>query len=351
MPPLWRIAARVEGTDLASAIADIFDELTGGVSAFELREEGAAPAEWLVEAYAPAALIDVALGIRLDLAAAAAGGRVVELICDRVAERDWLAENRRAFPPQRIGRFFVHGSHWREAPPAGAIAIEIDAASAFGTGEHQSTRGCLSAFERLVRRRRFQRPRDIGTGSGILAIAAATLLRRAVRASDTDPVAVAVARHHARRNGVARLVRVERAAGATGSGGYDLVFANILARPLTAMARDLARRVAPGGTVVLSGLLRRQEAGVLAAYRVQGLALDFRIVADGWSTLVLRKRNGPLRGERAAIRVPVRGGQNDGNRGNHLWPASRACCGRKPGKSLSRFSRKAASKPSTIPGI
>jgi len=286
---LWRISARVEGTDLASAVADIFDALTGGVSAFEVREEGAEAAEWLVEAYAPAALIDVALGVRLDLAAAAAGGKIVELISDLVAERDWLAENRRAFPPQRIGRFFVHGSHWREAPPAGAIAIEIDAASAFGTGEHQSTRGCLLAFECLARRRRFRRPRDIGTGSGILAIAATKTLRREVRASDTDRVAVAVARHHARRNGVARLVRVDCAAGAAGGGGYDLVFANILARPLMLMARDLGRAVAPGGYAVLSGLLRRQEAGVLAAYRAQGLVLDFRIVAEGWSTLVLRK--------------------------------------------------------------
>jgi ribosomal protein L11 methyltransferase len=262
--------------------------LTGAVSAFETREAGVKPAEWLIETFAPTALIDVALDLRLTLAATARGGKVLDLIETPVAERDWLAENRRAFPPQRIGRFFIHGSHWRDKPPPGAVAVEIDAASAFGTGEHPSTCGCLIAFDRLDRRHRFRRVRDIGTGSGILAIAAAKTLRRAVQASDIDPVSVRVARHHARRNGLAHRVRVECKAGASGR-GHDLVFANILARPLMLMARDLSRSLAPGGRAILSGLLRRQETAVLTAYRAQGLALDFRILIDGWSILVLRK--------------------------------------------------------------
>jgi len=290
MAALWHIAARVEGAAAASAVTGIFDELTGSVSAFEIREEGANPAEWLVESYARGSLVDASLGLRIELAAAVAGGTILAFAEKQIPERDWLAENRRAFPPQRIGRFLIHGSHWRERPPAGTVAVEIDAANAFGTGEHPSTRGCLAAFDRLVRRRRFRRLRDIGTGSGILAIAAAKRLRRTVTASDVDPVSVGVARHHVRRNGLARLVRTECAAGAARYGaGYDLVFANILARPLTLMARDLARIMAPGGVAILSGLLRRQEAGVLAAYRSQRLALDFRIVFDGWSTLALRK--------------------------------------------------------------
>ena len=284
--PLWRIAVQVEGAEAASAVADIFDESIGAVSAFETRE--GKPAEWLVETYAAKVLVDAALDLRLTLAATAAGGKILDLIEMPVAERDWLAENRRGFPPQRIGRFFIHGSHWRKTPPAGSIAIEIDAASAFGTGEHPSTRGCVLAFDRLARRRRFRLVRDVGTGSGILAIAAAKALRRRVSASDIDPEAVRVARHHARRNGLAHLVRVECEAGASGR-GHDLVFANILARPLMLMARDLARGVAPGGYAILSGLLTRQEPGVLAAYRPLGLVLDFRIVIDGWSILVLRK--------------------------------------------------------------
>jgi ribosomal protein L11 methyltransferase len=285
--PLWRSAVRVEGASAASAVADILDELTGGVSAFETRE--GEPAEWLVEAYAGGPLVDAALDLRLTLAATAAGGKILDLIEMPVPERDWLVENRRAFPPQRIGRFFVHGSHWHDKPPPGSIAIEIDAATAFGTGEHASTRGCLIAFDRLARRRRFCRPRDIGTGSGILAIAAAKMLHRKVLASDLDPASVMVARHHARRNGVARGVRVVCTAGAGSSRNHDLIFANILARPLTLMARDLSRAAAAGGYVILAGLLRRQEAGVLAAYRSRRLGLESRVAIDGWSTLVLRK--------------------------------------------------------------
>jgi ribosomal protein L11 methyltransferase len=289
--PLWRIAARVESAEAASAVADVFDALTGSVSAFETRE--GATSEWLVETFAGGALIDPALDLRLTLAATAAGGKILDLIELPIAERDWLAENRRAFPPQRIGRFLVHGSHWHEPPPVGSIAIEIDAATAFGTGEHPTTRGCLLAFDRLAKARRIHRPRDIGTGSGILAIAAAKRLHRRVIASDIDPGSVRVARHHAKRNGVAHRVSTATGSGAGRSRGHDLVFANILARPLMMMARDLARIVAPGGSVVLSGLLKRQEASVLAAYRAQHLRLQERIVIDGWSTLLLHKQNGP----------------------------------------------------------
>jgi len=285
---LWRIAVQVEGAEAASAVADIFEQLTGSVSAFEMRESR--PPEWLVETYAARPVVDAALDLRLTLAVTAADGKIVDLIEMPVAERDWLAENRRAFPPQRIGRFFIHGSHWREPPPAGSVAVEIDAASAFGTGEHPSTKGCLLAFERLSRRQSFRRVRDIGAGSAILTIAAAKLLGCPVLASDIDREAVRVARRHARRNGVCGLVRIECRAGAAGRRGeHDLVFANILARPLMQMARDLSRGLASGGRAILSGLLTRQETGVLAAYRKQGLALDFRIVIDGWSILVLRK--------------------------------------------------------------
>src|SRR3954467_777106 len=108
-------------------------------------------------------MLDTALEIRLALLAAGAGGRLVRVVQERLAERDWLAENRRAFPPLRIGRVFVHGSHWSGRPPSGAIPLEIDAATAFGTGEHPSTGGVLLALDRLARRRRFRRPLDIGT--------------------------------------------------------------------------------------------------------------------------------------------------------------------------------------------
>ena len=179
---------------------------------------------------------------------------------------------------------------------AEALFALLDAATAFGTGEHPSTRGCLLALEQLVQLRLIRRPLDIGTGTGILAIAAAKLLRRQVHARDIDIGSVKVARHNIARNRVAPLVRVDCASGyralPPGGRGYDLILANILARPLAMMAADLARHIAPGGHAVLSGLLRRNESAVLAPHRSLGLALDRRIVIDGWSTLVLRAGNG-----------------------------------------------------------
>ena len=284
-----RISAEVAGADAALAVAAAFDAVAGAVSAFEIDEAGAL---WRVEAYPKAPLLDAALEIRLRLAAAAAGGRLINIAEERLPERDWILENRRAFPPIRIGRFFVHGSHWIGAAPAGAIAIEIDAATAFGTGEHPSTAGVLLALDLLARRRHFRRPLDIGTGSGILAIAAARLLRRPVLASDVDCAAVRVAAHHVRRNGLAGRVRLICAPGyrsrAVRRGRFDLILANILARPLALMARDLSQALMPGGVAVLAGLLARQEAMVVAAHRAQGVALERRLVIEGWSTLIMR---------------------------------------------------------------
>jgi ribosomal protein L11 methyltransferase len=228
----------------------------------------------------------------LALAAAGAGGKLDNIVEQKLPERDWLSENRRAFPPLRIGRFFVHGSHWRGRPPPGMVQIEIDAATAFGTGEHPSTRGCLLALDDLARRRRFRRPLDIGTGSGVLAIAAAKRLHRPVLASDIDCEAARVARHHVRRNCLAGRVRVICAPGYRSRtlrrSRYDLILANILARPLASMARDLKRALMPGGVAVLAGLLQRQQPLVLWAHRAQGLALMHRVVIEGWSTLILR---------------------------------------------------------------
>jgi ribosomal protein L11 methyltransferase len=288
-----RIVAEVEGAEAALEVAAALDELAGAVAAFEVHPEaGENAALWRVEAYPRAPLLDAALEIRLALLAAGAGGKLEHIAEERLPERDWLLENRRAFPPLQIGRFLVHGSHWRGPAPPGAIAIEIDAATAFGTGEHPSTRGCLLALDDLARSRRFRRPLDIGTGSGMLAIAAAKRLHRKVVAGDIDPAAVRVARHHARRNGLAGKIRVMRAAGHHRRGlwrrDYDLVLANILARPLALMARDLKRALAPGGVAVLAGVLQRQEAQVLRAHRTQGLMLSRRIVIEGWSTLILR---------------------------------------------------------------
>jgi ribosomal protein L11 methyltransferase len=289
---VWRVRARVRGAEAAAAVFAVLDEMAQAVSAFEAASE-----EWHVEAYPPSSLLTPAVVARIAVTAAAAGGALLESAEEKLPARDWLAENRLDFPPLRIGRFFIRGSHHKGRVPAGAIAITIDATTAFGTGEHPSTRGCLLALETLAHRRRFRRPLDIGAGTGILSIAAAKLLRRRVLARDIDPNAVAVARHNVTRNGVAGLVRVRQTAGyrdrALRRRHFDLVLSNILARPLALMACDLAQVLAPGGRAVLSGLLRRQEPIVLAPHRGLGIVLERRLVLDGWSTLVLRGRNGP----------------------------------------------------------
>jgi ribosomal protein L11 methyltransferase len=303
MQSVWRICARVRGTDAASAVFSLLDNLAAAVSAFEAAQE-----EWRVEAYPHSPLLTPDLKVQFALAAAATGGAVIDIYEEKLPARDWLAENQTAFPPLRIGRFFVFGSHYSSTMPTGTIPILVDAATAFGTGEHPSTRGCLEALERLSRRRRFCRPLDIGTGTGILSIAAAKLLHRKVLAADIDPGAVAVARHNAARNGVTNLVRVRAAAGycdrAIRKSRYDLILSNILARPLAVLAADLARYLEDGGRAVLSGLLRRQEAIVLAPHRGCDIVLDYRVVIDGWSTLVVRRRRraDTIKGAEAPIR-------------------------------------------------
>jgi ribosomal protein L11 methyltransferase len=284
----WELIVEVRGAAAAGAVFSVLDDIAVALSAFET-----APQAWHIEAYSRLPLLTPALVGQLSLAAAAARGELSALAERRLAERDWLAENRLAFPPLCIGRFFVYGSHHLGGVPVGAIGIAVDAAAAFGTGEHPSTRGCLLALEGLARRRP-RRPLDIGTGTGILAIAAAKLLRRRVIARDVDRVAVRTARYNAARNSVSRLVRIGHRPGYRGRElqrrRYDLVFANILAGPLALLAADLVGRLAPDGRAVLSGLLRRQEPMVLAPHRGCGMVLERRIVVDGWSTLVLRPR-------------------------------------------------------------
>ena len=208
----------------------------------------------------------------------------------------WLLRTHEAFPEQLVGRrFAIRGTHLSGPRTSGRLTVVLDAATAFGSGEHGSTRGCLRALERVAARRP-RRILDLGTGSGILAMAAAKLLHRPVVGTDIEPWSVRVARENAARNGLSGRVRFMRADGwnspTVGDGGpYDLVFANILARPLCLMAGDLARHLAPRGVAILAGLLSSQARWVLAAHRRHGLALDAMIHEDRWATLVLRKRS------------------------------------------------------------
>jgi ribosomal protein L11 methyltransferase len=213
-----------------------------------------------------------------------------------VPARDWVAESQRGLAPFRAGRFHVRGSHVAERPPRGTLALVIDAGMAFGTGRHETTRGCLLALDSLARRRRFDRPLDLGCGSGILAIAMAKLWDVPVLAVDNDRQAVAVARENAAINGVAD--RVEAlvgggygAAAVRRAAPYDLITANILARPLRRLARGLARSLAPRGRAILSGLLDEQADWVMAAHERHGLRLVERRSLAGWSVLVVGRRS------------------------------------------------------------
>ncbi|MBL4615138.1 MAG: 50S ribosomal protein L11 methyltransferase [Magnetovibrio sp.] len=212
---------------------------------------------------------------------------------EELAPRDWVAENLKEFPPIDVGRFFIYASHVDDRPLPGRIPMRIDPGAAFGTGTHATTSGCLQAIEALGKRYGFANPLDVGTGSGILAIAMAKLWKLSVLGTDIDPVAIRVARENALLNGVQGLVDFRVGAGfkpVSAQARHDLIVANILARPLVAMAPDLARRLAPGGFVVLSGLIVCDERFVLGPYLAQGLKLEQRYTREGWRTLVLRKR-------------------------------------------------------------
>ena len=195
--------------------------------------------------------------------------------------------------PRRAGRFIVHGRHDRSKVPANKLGIEIEAALAFGTGHHGTTRGCLLLLDQVLKARRPRRVLDLGTGTGVLAIAAAKALHGAVLASDIDPASVRVARDNARLNEVGNLVQAIRATGFSAPqfkahGPFDLVLANILANPLRQMATPMARHLAPSASVILSGLLPYQASGVIAAYRARGLVLLRHLRIEGWSSLLMR---------------------------------------------------------------
>jgi ribosomal protein L11 methyltransferase len=245
------------------------------------------------------------------LIVSAAGTAVAQAVSfETLAPTDWVDKSREGLAPVEAGRFVVHGAHARERARINRIGIEIDAGLAFGTGHHGTTHGCLLALDWIIKERK-PRPAgmavlhckpgrrtvalDIGTGTGVLAIAAAKVLRRPVLASDLDRRAVEIARDNARINRVAGTVEVIHATGLRAAafrarGPYRLIFANILLEPLRGLATPIARLVAPRGQVVLSGLFTADADAALACYRARGLALVRRIRLDSWTTLVLMRR-------------------------------------------------------------
>jgi ribosomal protein L11 methyltransferase len=287
---------------IADALAESFDAEDFAASAFE-----EAPGRWSFAIHFRQR--PDAAAVRALIASAAGAAAADALMFETLAPTDWVRKSREGLQPVEAGRFVVHGAHARARVRVNRIGIEIEAGLAFGTGHHGTTRGCLLALDRIVKRRSrkhiasgasaFARKRgrrsvalDIGTGTGVLAIAAAKALRRPVLAGDIDARAVTIARDNARKNRLGGVVEVIHAAGLGAAafrarGPYGLIFANILLDPLKGLATPIARLVAPNGQVVLSGLLRAQAGAALASYRARGLALVRRMTLEDWATLIL----------------------------------------------------------------
>ena len=213
-----------------------------------------------------------------------------------VPDLDWVKRSLEGLAPVAAGRFFLHGSHDRHVRRAGGISLEIDAGTAFGTGHHGTTAGCLEALDDILKRSRPSRILDLGCGTGVLAIAAAKALKTKALATDIDPEAVRVTLNNAALNGVKPLVRGQTAPGLhhtciKQSAPYDLIFANILARPLASLAPGLCTILAPGGSLILSGLTLDQKRWITACYKNRGLIKGKIIRKENWLAIVMTKPN------------------------------------------------------------
>jgi ribosomal protein L11 methyltransferase len=257
---------------------------------YSIIEEDEAAGRWRIDAF------PVSDAEARSMRALLTGYEARNTTTETLADADWLAMALSGLPPVRAGRFFVFGVHDRGRAPLNTVNLRIEAGAAFGTGHHGTTVGCLIAYDAMRKRRRFDKVLDVGTGTGVLAIAAARTGARTSVGSDIDRVSVRIARENAVVNRAhCRFVHADGLAhrAVAGSAPYDLVFANILARPLTRLARAIRQATAPVGAVILSGLLRGQARMVLAAYRSRGFRLERRLNRDAWTTLVLR-RSGTL---------------------------------------------------------
>ena len=288
--PTFTALTTLDGEDPARALAGALERMVPepyGVGIFDI-EDGSG--RWEVGAYFP----DQPDGVILEILAAAFGAN--SFAVSEVPEADWVAKVQRELHPVDAGRFFVYGSHDRDRVPEGRVALEIEAAMAFGTGHHNTTLGCLLAFDRLYESGfRPQNIADIGAGTAVLAMAAAKVLPEArVLASDIDPVAVDVARANLAVNGLTGRVACVEAAGfdhvtIRKAAPFDLVFANILKGPLVELAPDMALHTAPGGLVILSGLLMVQAEAVIACYVASQFRLRSRDDLGEWTALVLER--------------------------------------------------------------
>src|SRR5215468_4409898 len=259
--PIATVVARLSSDastaqKIADALAESFEAEQFAASAFE-----EAPGRWSLAIHFRRQPDEAAVRALIGSTAGSAAARA--LVFETLAPTDWVRKSLEGLAPVEAGRFVVHGAHDRARVRANRIGVEIEAALAFGTGRHGTTLGCLTALDRMLKRRRPRRILDVGCGSGVLAIAAGRATRQHVAASDIDPVSVRVARDNARLNRADALVKIVRANGLSdrrmrAGGPFDLVFANILLGPLKQLARPIRRAAAPEARIVISGLLSSQ---------------------------------------------------------------------------------------------
>ena len=274
---------RAEAEAAASAI-DVDLELEGAT--YSILEEDEDAGRWRIDGYPRSD--EEADAFRRVLA----GFAQLVVATETLADADWLAMALSGLPPVRAGRFFVYGLHDLGRTPINTVNLRIEAGAAFGTGHHGTTVGCLVAYDRLLKKQRYRRVLDVGCGTGILAIAAAKCGAAVAVGTDIDPVSVRISRENAMLNQArARFVHADGLGhrSVRDQAPYDLVFANILARPLVTLAQPIRGALKPGGTAILSGLLRSQERLVRAAYLARGFTLVSRIHRDAWAALVLRR--------------------------------------------------------------
>ncbi len=266
-----------------------FEEDGFPVSSFEDLEN---PTNWEIAVYCDTTLADATHSRMMKLVDA----ENIKISFDRedLEDIDWVAETLRDLTAVRAGRFIVHGSHEMHVPRPHEIAIHVNAGLAFGTGHHGTTAGCLDMLDKVCKRQTFHNALDLGTGSGVLAIAAAKAMPCFVMATDIDPVATETAKFNCKQNGVQAHVECLTSVGFTQArmheqAPFDLIIANILAKPLQQMAVDIVAHTMRGGTVILSGLLPHQRTPIIASFRLQGLHLEHSHIRDGWLVLVFER--------------------------------------------------------------
>ncbi|WNV09068.1 50S ribosomal protein L11 methyltransferase [Tardiphaga sp. 709] len=272
---------------IVDLLTESFEEGQAAIAAFESPE-----GRWDVTVHFADPPDEVSIR---DLVSLASDDTVAaSIVFDSIEAKDWVKESLEGLVPVRAGRFIVHGQHDRDKVRPNQLGIEIEAALAFGTGHHGTTRGCLIYLDYVLRAKAPKRMLDLGTGTGVLAIAAAKATKRRVLATDIDPMSVKVARENMRLNGVGNLVDTVCATGFSSPAfgdraPFDLILANILANPLRAMSTDMSRHLTRNGMVILSGLLPHQAMSVIAAYRARGLVLRKHQIIEGWSSLLMQR--------------------------------------------------------------